>query len=134
MGIYRSLLRVYPRRFRDEYRDDMALLFAEQLRDGPASRVWARSLIDLTITIPARHLEAHMNRPPNPTRLPLNSTNPAWPPALPPDTSSLAPFSNFAVPVNLSAIARMVPPSEGPSPPPVASVRLPDLSVRDSAA
>ena len=67
IGIYRSLLRVYPRRFRDEYRDDMALLFAEQLRDGPASRVWARSLIDLTITIPARHLEAHMNRPPNPT-------------------------------------------------------------------
>lgn len=67
VGIYRGLLRVYPRRFRDEYRDDMALLFAEQLRDEPASRVWTRSLIDLTITIPARHLEAHMNRPPNPT-------------------------------------------------------------------
>ncbi len=66
VGIYRTLLRVYPRRFRDEYRDDMALLFAEQLHDGSASRVWARSLIDLTITIPARHLEAHMNRPPNP--------------------------------------------------------------------
>ena len=45
----------------------MALLFAEQLRDEPAGRVWARGLIDLAITIPARHLEAHMNRPPNPT-------------------------------------------------------------------
>jgi hypothetical protein len=67
VDIYRSLLRVYPRRFRDEYREDMALLFAEQLRDEPASRVWSRSLIDLTITIPARHLEAHMNRPPSAT-------------------------------------------------------------------
>ena len=67
VGIYRGLLRVYPRRFRDEYRDDMALLFANQLRDEPAGRVWARVVIDLAITIPARHLEAHMNRPPNPT-------------------------------------------------------------------
>ena len=67
VGVYRCLLRVYPRRFRVEYRDDMALLFAEQLRNEPASRVWTRTLIDLAITIPARHLEAHMNRPPNPT-------------------------------------------------------------------
>lgn len=67
VGIYRCLLRVYPRRFRVEYRDDMALAFAEQLRDEPATRVWTRSLIDLAITIPPRHLEAHMNRPPNPT-------------------------------------------------------------------
>jgi hypothetical protein len=66
VGIYRGLLRVYPRRFRDEYRDDMALMFASQLRDEPAGRVWARGVIDLAITIPARHLEAHMNRPPKP--------------------------------------------------------------------
>lgn len=64
--IYRGLLRVYPRPFRDEYRDDMALVFANQLQDEPASRVWARGVVDLAITIPARHLEAHMNRPPNP--------------------------------------------------------------------
>ena len=67
VGIYRSLLRVYPRRFWVEYRDDMALLFAEQLSDEPATRVWTRSLIDLALTVPAQHLEAHMNRPPNPT-------------------------------------------------------------------
>lgn len=66
VGVYRGLLRVYPRKFRDEYRDDMALLFAEQLRDESAGRVWTRGVIDLAITIPARHLEAHMNRPPNP--------------------------------------------------------------------
>ena len=67
VGIYRGLLRVYPARFRHEYQDDMALLFAEQLRDEPAAQVWTRSLIDVAITVPAQHLEAHMNRPPNPT-------------------------------------------------------------------
>ena len=66
-GIYSGLLRFYPRRFRDEYGTDMALIFAQQLRDEPTSRVWARGVVDLAITIPARHLEAHMDRPPNPT-------------------------------------------------------------------
>ncbi len=66
-GIYSGLLRFYPRRFRDEYGLDMAQLFAEQLRDEPTGRVWARGVVDLAITIPARHLEAHMDRPPNPT-------------------------------------------------------------------
>ncbi len=66
-GIYSGLLRLYPRRFRDDYGVDMALLFAEQLREEPAGRVWTRGVVDLAITIPARHLEAHMDRPPNPT-------------------------------------------------------------------
>lgn len=66
IGVYQGLLRVYPRRFRDEYGPDMAQLFADQLRDEPAARVWARGLLDLAITVPARHLEAHVNRPPNP--------------------------------------------------------------------
>jgi len=66
-GIYSGLLRFYPRRFRDEYGTDMALLFSEQLRGEPTGRVWARGVVDLAITIPARHLEAHMDRPPNPT-------------------------------------------------------------------
>jgi hypothetical protein len=65
VGIYRRLLRLYPRRFRDEYGRDMALLLVDQLRDEPAGRVWARGIVDLAITLPTRHLEAHMNRPPN---------------------------------------------------------------------
>lgn len=65
--VYQGLLRCYPRRFRDEYAADMALLFVDQLHDEPAGRVWARGLVDLAITIPARHLEAHVDRPPNPT-------------------------------------------------------------------
>ena len=48
--LYRGLLRVYPRRFRDEYGADMVLLFTDQLRDEPALRVWARGVIDLAIT------------------------------------------------------------------------------------
>lgn len=44
----------------------MALLFEDQLRDEPAPRVWARALLDLAITIPTQHLEAHVNRTPNP--------------------------------------------------------------------
>lgn len=67
VGVYRGLLRFYPRRFRDEYGPDMVLLFADQLSDEPAMRVWARGAADLAITVPTRHLEAHMNRPPNPT-------------------------------------------------------------------
>lgn len=67
IGVYQGLLHFYPRRFRDEYGTDMALLFADQLRDEPAGRVWARAVVDLAITLPARHLEAHMHRPPNPT-------------------------------------------------------------------
>jgi hypothetical protein len=65
--VYGWLLRVYPRRFRDEYGADMVLLFAEQLRDEPALGVWARGVIDVAITVPARHLEAHVDRSPNHT-------------------------------------------------------------------
>lgn len=61
---YRALLHLYPRRFREEYGDDMALLFRDQLHDESARRVWARCVVDLAITIPTQHLESHMNRPP----------------------------------------------------------------------
>lgn len=80
VALYRRLLTVYPRRFHDEYGEDMALMFAEQLRDEPTPRVWARCLVDLAITAPTQHLEARrgldhheetaMNRP-APTTVPL---------------------------------------------------------------
>ena len=63
-GVYRCLLRIYPRSFRDEYGPDMVLLLADQLRHEPAARVWARVAVDLAVTAPARHLEVRMNRPP----------------------------------------------------------------------
>lgn len=65
IGLYRGLLLCYPRSFRREYGADMVLLFSDQLGDEPAPRVWCRGLIDLAVTVPTQHLEAHMNRPPN---------------------------------------------------------------------
>ena len=60
LGMYTALLRVYPRSFRDEYGQDMVLLFAQQLRDEPAARIWVRGVVDLAITTPSLHLEHHM--------------------------------------------------------------------------
>lgn len=64
IGVYRCLLRLYPRSIRDEYGPDMVLLLAEQLRHEPAARVWLRTAADLAVSAPALHLEARMNRPP----------------------------------------------------------------------
>ncbi|HET6694467.1 MAG TPA: hypothetical protein VFG97_09180 [Pedococcus sp.] len=61
---YRLLVRLYPRRFRQEYGPDLVGLVADQLRDEPAGRVLVRSAVDLALTVPARHLEAHMDRTP----------------------------------------------------------------------
>jgi len=63
---YRALIRLYPRRFRDEYGNDMVLLIRDQCRDESALRVAARSTVDLAIAIPTQHLEARMNRAPRP--------------------------------------------------------------------
>lgn len=66
LAAYRGLLRLYPKAFREEYGRDMLLLFADQAREDGAVRVWTRTLIDVAVTVPTRHLEAHMNRPPAP--------------------------------------------------------------------
>jgi hypothetical protein len=64
---YRALLRVYPRRFRADYQEEMTRVFAQQLHYARVTegwtgvlRVWARSLIDLVATAPAEHLEREM--------------------------------------------------------------------------
>ena len=61
MRIYRALLHLYPRSFRHEFGDDMLLLLRHQLRDENVARVAARAVVDLAVTVPARHLEVHMN-------------------------------------------------------------------------
>lgn len=61
--VYRALLSLYPRGFRDEYGTDMVQLLRDQCVDEPAWQVCARAALDLAITIPAQHLETHMNRP-----------------------------------------------------------------------
>jgi hypothetical protein len=61
--LYRTLLRLYPRDFREQYSDDMVQLLRDQGVAEPAWQVYARAALDLAITIPTQHLEAHMNRP-----------------------------------------------------------------------
>ena len=63
---YRQLVRLYPRRFRDDYGPDLVQLVADQLHDEPTWRVMSRGAIDLVLTLPTRHLEARMNRSPTP--------------------------------------------------------------------
>jgi hypothetical protein len=64
LRLYAMFVRLYPRRFRQEYGPDLVQLVADQLRDEPAWRVAARCAVDLTLTVPTRHLEAHMDRTP----------------------------------------------------------------------
>ena len=63
---YGALLRLYPRRFRDQYGADMVLLMREQCTEESASRVFVRSMVDLAISIPTQHLEARMRKAPSP--------------------------------------------------------------------
>jgi len=58
--VYAALLALYPRRFRREYGEDMVLLFAEQLRDENAWRVYSRAATDLALTVPTSYLEVVM--------------------------------------------------------------------------
>jgi hypothetical protein len=62
-GVYRGLLRLYPRDFRLEYGEDMEELLRLQVRDENAVRVWGRTVLDLALTVPSLRLESHMSRP-----------------------------------------------------------------------
>jgi hypothetical protein len=64
LATYRRLVRLYPRRFRDDVGDDLVDLLAEQLRDEPTWRVAVRGVVDLALTVPTQHVEAHMDRSP----------------------------------------------------------------------
>jgi len=52
--IYRWLLRLYPRDFRDEYGEEMSLLFRHRAADG-SFRLWLQVLGDLLFHAPREH-------------------------------------------------------------------------------
>ena len=61
--IYRALLRTYPREFREEYADEMVMLFGEQVRDARTAssamaivELWTRTILDIVATAPALHI------------------------------------------------------------------------------
>jgi hypothetical protein len=61
---YGVLVKLYPRRFRDEYGDDLVAMFRDQCRDESPWRVGSRAALDLAITIPSQRVEATMHRSP----------------------------------------------------------------------
>lgn len=63
VAAYRALTRLYPRQLRHQYGADLVLLLEDQLRDESSVRVVGRTVLDLAISVPTCHLEAHMNRP-----------------------------------------------------------------------
>lgn len=66
---YAALVRLYPRQFRESYGTDMVRLFRDQCRDETRPRLYLRTTVDLILTIPHQHLEAHMKRNPTPALL-----------------------------------------------------------------
>lgn len=46
--------------------EDLVVLFSHQISDESPVAVWARTVRDLAVTVPAHHLEATMHRPPTP--------------------------------------------------------------------
>lgn len=60
-AIYRKLLVLYPRTFRDDYAQPMAQLFADRVRDVGA-KAWLRAVPDLIRTFPVERIEAVMTR------------------------------------------------------------------------
>jgi hypothetical protein len=58
---YRSLLRLYPKTFRDDYGSAMSQLFGDRLRDR-GRMAWLETAPDLARTVPVQRLEATMAR------------------------------------------------------------------------
>lgn len=82
LTIYRALTALYPRSFRDDYGEDLAVLFSHQISDEPPLGVWTRTIRDLAVTVPAHHLEAQMHRPPTPVLVGICSVTTATATAL----------------------------------------------------
>lgn len=59
--IYRSLVHLYPGSFRSQYGDDLVQQFADLVRDRGARAAWARTSVDLMVTVPRYRLETIMN-------------------------------------------------------------------------
>lgn len=59
--LYRSVIALQPRAFREEYGEDMAALFDDLVADRGRSAAWAIAVVDLLVTLPRNHLERLMN-------------------------------------------------------------------------
>jgi Protein of unknown function (DUF3485) len=57
--MYLHLLRLYPRRFRDEYGPAMLQLFRDRVREEGYCRVWRDVVSELLTSLPREHWRAH---------------------------------------------------------------------------
>ena len=59
--IYHTLVRLYPKAFRDAYGDDLVQHFDGLVADRGVRAAWGRTALDLAVTIPRYRLETIMN-------------------------------------------------------------------------
>lgn len=58
--VYRNLLRLYPRDFRDRYGDDLLQVHTDLSAELGPRRAWCRVTLDLIVTVPRYRLETLM--------------------------------------------------------------------------
>ena len=59
--VYRSLLHLYPGAFRDHYGDDLVQHLDDLVADRGVRAAWARTSVDLVVTVPRYRLESIMS-------------------------------------------------------------------------
>lgn len=59
--MYRRLVALYPRSFREQYGAHMVFVFEEMLADLPTGRVWSRTVPDALSSIITQRLETYMS-------------------------------------------------------------------------
>jgi hypothetical protein len=59
--VYRTLVRLYPRNFRQQYGDDLVQHFDDLVADRGTAAACGRTALDLAVTVPRYRLETIMN-------------------------------------------------------------------------
>lgn len=65
--VYRALTWLYPRDFRDCYRDDLVQIHTDLTREHGPARAWGRTTLDLFVTVPRYRMESLMKESLSPT-------------------------------------------------------------------
>ena len=60
--VYKNLLRLYPRDFRDHYGDDLLQIHTDLSDELGPRRAWRRATLDLIVTVPRYRMETLMKR------------------------------------------------------------------------